>query len=102
MSASLKTASDKKSGMSRRRPEHNSTTTSLEMLHKNKIEAINLQKKFAAEEAYQKKLTAQIDLDIKNEILKQEKIKTKLLLLELRQKQKEYPEENNNSEDEVE
>ncbi|CAG5024200.1 unnamed protein product [Parnassius apollo] len=101
VSASLKTSSDKRSGISRRRPEHNSTTNSLEMLHMNKIEAINLQKNIAAEEADQKKLIAQIELDIKKEILKQEKIKTELLLLELRQKQSEYQEENKENSEEM-
>lgn len=85
LTAQLKTPKNK-SGISRRRPLHTPVTSSLELLHKQKIEAINLQKILAAEEAEGKKTILQLEIEIKKEILKQEKLKTKLLLSELRKK----------------
>lgn len=57
------------------------TTASSEDLHKIRIEATKLQMKLA-------QIDSNLDNEIKKEKLKQEKIKTRILLLELRIKKK--------------
>ncbi|XP_047523076.1 uncharacterized protein LOC125061611 [Pieris napi] len=66
-----------------RRPIH-TNTSSLELLRKKKIEAIELQKKLAVEEMERKKVLHDLDTQIKKQILRQEKIKTNLLLIKRR------------------
>ncbi|RVE41060.1 hypothetical protein evm_014290 [Chilo suppressalis] len=70
--------------ISRRRPIHTNTSSSLELLHKKKIEAIELQKKHAVEKMERTKVLHDLDTQIKKQILRQEKIKTNLLLIKRR------------------
>ncbi|XP_026743409.1 uncharacterized protein LOC113506757 isoform X2 [Trichoplusia ni] len=72
--------------MSKRRPQL--TRASLENLQELKGKAINVQIEHAANEREEAKKLFEIQMDIQQEILKQEKIKTSLLLLELRQKKR--------------
>ncbi|XP_026729100.1 uncharacterized protein LOC113494814 isoform X2 [Trichoplusia ni] len=72
--------------MSKRRPQL--TRASLENLQELKGKAINVQIEHAANEREEAKKLFEIQMDIQQEILKQEKIKTRLLLLELRQKKR--------------
>lgn len=76
-----------KSWVSRRRPT--STTSTSEILLQKKIEAIEIQVSLAMKESARLEKLAEIDIEIKKEILKQEKFKTRLLLLEKRKKKKE-------------
>ncbi|XP_028159559.1 uncharacterized protein LOC114352238 [Ostrinia furnacalis] len=57
---------------------------SLEQLHKKKIEAIDLQKQLAVEEMERSKVLHDLDIQIKKQILRQEKIKTNILLIKRR------------------
>lgn len=68
--------------MSKRRPQL--STSSLEKLNKLKENAIATQMEHAAKEREEAKQLFEIQMDIQRQILKQEKIKNKLLLLELR------------------
>ncbi|XP_045489404.1 uncharacterized protein LOC111002303 isoform X2 [Pieris rapae] len=73
---------NRKTWISRRRPIH--TKTSLELLHKKRIEAIELQNKLAVEEMERTKVLHDLDTQIKKQILRQEKIKDNLLLIKRR------------------
>lgn len=73
-------------GVNKRRPQLTSSKVSLESLHDRKKEAISVQIDHASKERDEASTLFNINLRIKQEILKQEKIKTKLLLLELKNK----------------
>lgn len=70
--------------VSRRRPTHSNTCSRLDQLYRKKIEAIEHQTKLAVEEMERSKVQHDIDIQIKKEILKQEKIKTSILLIKRR------------------
>ncbi|KAI8420657.1 hypothetical protein MSG28_007896 [Choristoneura fumiferana] len=72
--------------MSKRRPQLSSS--SVENLQQLKGNAIAIQMEHAAKEREEAKQLFDIQMDIQKEILKQEKIKTRLLLLELRRNKK--------------
>lgn len=72
-----------KTWSSKRRPAIPASST-LETLHKKKILATEMQIGFAAEEREKAKKKFDLEMKIKNEILKQEKIKTQLLLVQLK------------------
>ncbi|XP_072938116.1 myb/SANT-like DNA-binding domain-containing protein 3 [Epargyreus clarus] len=73
--------------MSKRRPQL--SNSSLETLQQLKANAITTQMEHTVKERQEAKELFDIQMDIQREILKQEKIKTRLLLLELRRNKKE-------------
>uniref|UniRef100_A0A2A4J6K5 Regulatory protein zeste n=1 Tax=Heliothis virescens TaxID=7102 RepID=A0A2A4J6K5_HELVI len=62
-----------------------STSETLEELHRKKVKATKIQMSYAAEEREEARKLFDIELKIKNELLKQEKVKTQLLLAQLAQ-----------------
>lgn len=79
-----KTPTNEKRTGSSKRPTHTSTHSSLEQLHRKKIEAIELQKRLAVKKMDRSKVSHDLDIQIKKELLKQEKIKTSMLLIKRR------------------
>ncbi|XP_047511625.1 uncharacterized protein LOC125054019 [Pieris napi] len=73
----------KKNWSSRRRPTLPVSST-LEELHKIKIKAVQMQMNFAAEEREEGKKIFEVEIKIKNEILKREKIKTRNLFAQMK------------------
>lgn len=59
-------------------------------MHEKKIEAINFQMSVADKERLHVTEAHELDMEIKREQLKQEKIKTRILLFDLKLKKKQY------------
>lgn len=84
-------ALQKKSWVSKRRPILGvSPTSSLDQLHMKKIEALEVQMKLAYEEREEMKKLNAIEAELKKEKIKQERIVTRNLLLDMKLKKLQF------------